>query len=78
MCTAAHILSIHFSKMCEAPQSCVEVIRQILQGCKQNQILSIHLLKIEKKNCGCKFYIFVTLYLAFRLAFLVYFFSQMV
>ena len=39
-------------EMCEAPQSCVEVIRvirQILQGCKQNQILSIHLLKIEKK-----------------------------
>ena len=47
-----HFLSIHFSKMCEAPQSCVEVIRvirQILQGCKQKQILSIHLLKIEKK-----------------------------
>ena len=53
MCTAAHILSIHSSKMCEAPQFCVKVIRvirQILQGCKQNQILSIHLLKIKKKN----------------------------
>ena len=38
----------------------IRVIRQILQGCKQNQILSIHLLKIEKKNYGCKFYIYVT------------------
>ena len=49
-CALQH--SIDFSKMCEAPQSCVKVIRvirQILQGCKQKQILSIHLLKIEKK-----------------------------
>ena len=29
MCTASHILSFHFSKMFEAPQSCVEVITNV-------------------------------------------------
>ena len=72
MRTATHILSIPFSRMCEseATQSCAKVrrvIRENLQGSRQNLILSIHSLKIEN--------VFVALYLAL-LAFFGLFFTE--
>ena len=41
MCTPTHILSLHFSRICEATQSCAKVIRQNLQAPRQNLILSL-------------------------------------